>query len=788
MIQLSPPQSQTPSVPGFSAAPRQTLTLDVTGMKCAGCVAAVERLLQQVPGVTDSRVNLVTAIAVVEYDPSQVTTPQDLADHLSQRGFPSQIRQAPGQSSSPVPESSFKSDAPPGTITPELGVALLLLIFSGLGHLAHLGGPMLPLIHHPIFHWALAMIAIAIPGRDIFVDGWRGLRFGHANMNTLVALGTGSAYLTSCVAWIWPGLGWECFFDEPVMLLGVLLLGRTLESKARHQAAAALRHLIALRPAMARLVGQDGGETGIEIAVDLVRPGEWVRVLPGEKIPVDGKVIAGKTLVDEALLTGESVPVLKEKDDGVIAGTWNQSGDITIAATQVGTETTLARIIRLVETAQTQKAPIQRLADQVAGVFAYGVLAVALLTLLFWASVGIHWFPQVITATPDLSPLLIALKLSVSVLVVACPCALGLATPTAILVGTSLGAEQGILIKGGDVLETLHRTTTIVFDKTGTLTAGKLQVTDCLPMAPISADELLTVAASVEQGTRHPLADALVAAAQAQSLGFLPVEEIHTEPGRGVQGWLHGDRLLVGNQGWLADHGVTISSDVQSTLATWLGQGKTVIFVARHQHLLGLLALQDQLRPDAAATVATVKAQGITPILLTGDHPQIAQAIAQQVGIEAVYAQMTPQGKVDHIKTLQGGTTQAIVAMVGDGINDAPALAQADVGISLSGATEVAMETADVVLMRSQLADLPAALTLSRNTVRKIYQNLFWALGYNCVAIPLAAGVFLPQFSLALTPAIAAAMMASSSIIVVLNALSLRQHGPKRGEPTGAGT
>ncbi len=509
--------------------------------------------------------------------------------------------------------------------------------------------------------------------------------------------------------------------------------------------------------------------------MDLVRTGEWVRVLPGEKIPVDGTILSGKTLIDEALLTGESLPVLKDKNDPVIAGTWNQSGAITIAATKVGTETTLARIIQLVETAKTQKAPIQRLADQVAGVFAYGVLVLALLTLLFWASVGMAWFPQVITATPDLSPLLIALKLSVSVLVVACPCALGLATPTAILVGTSLGAEQGILIKGGEVLETLQRITTIAFDKTGTLTEGKLQLTDCCPFAPVTSDDLLALVASVEQGTRHTLAQALVAAAQAQALAFLPVENIYTEAGRGVQGWLKGDRLLVGNQGWLMDNGVQIEAETLAELETLLSQGKTVIFVARNQQLMGLLALQDRLRPEAVDTVAALKAQGIIPVLLTGDHPIIAQAIAKEVGIDQVYAQMTPQDKVEKIRGLQAQTATAIVAMVGDGINDAPALAQADVGISLSGATDVAMETADVVLMRSRLVDLLNALNLSRSTVRKIYQNLFWALGYNCFAIPLAAGAFLPAFSLSLTPAIAAAMMASSSILVVLNALSLRQ-------------
>ncbi|MBE9196155.1 cation-translocating P-type ATPase [Synechocystis sp. LEGE 06083] len=768
MVQLSPtPASTLTDNDDNGQNQTSSLTLDVGGMKCAGCVAAVERQLGQLAGVTDSCVNLVTAVAVVRYAPEKIT-PQAIAEHLSQRGFPSQIRQGHGGIALPTTENGSKENVNWG-----LAIALVLLLLSALGHLSHFGGPMIPFFHHPVFHWGLATLAIAIPGREIFFDGWRGLRFGHANMNTLVALGTGSAYLTSCIAWIWPGLGWECFFDEPVMLLGVLLLGRTLESKARQKAKSALTELLALQPSLARLVGRGDtkGETGIEIPVEQVRVGEWVQVLPGEKIPVDGILVAGKTLVDESLLTGESLPVEKKIDDAVIAGAWNQSGAITIAATHIGADTTLARIIQLVETAQTQKAPMQRLADQVAGWFAYGVMAIALGTLTFWATVGQSFFPQMVTDT-GLSPLLLALKLSVSVLVVACPCALGLATPTAILVGTSLGAEQGILIKGGNILEILQRTTVMAFDKTGTLTQGNLQLTDTFPVIDIPAAQLLTLAASVEQGTRHPLAQGLISSAQ--DLELLPVENIETEAGQGVQGWYQGDRLLVGNQQWLMEKGVMWHSQWQTEVDQLRNQGKTVIFVARNQQLQGFLALQDTLRPEAKATIAQLKHWGITPLLLTGDHPTIAEAIAMEVGIAEFQAQMTPQAKVAKIKAMQRLDPASVVAMVGDGINDAPALAQANVGISLSGATAVAMETADVVLMRSQLSDVLKALTLSRATVAKIKQNLLWALGYNLVAVPLAAGAFLPSFAIVLTPAIAAAMMASSSIVVVLNALSLR--------------
>jgi Cu2+-exporting ATPase len=415
---------------------------------------------------------------------------------------------------------------------------------------------------------------------------------------------------------------------------------------------------------------------------------------------------------------------------------------------------------------------MQRLADQVAGWFAYGVMALALLTLTFWTTAGPSLFPQMM-AEADLSPLLLALKLSVSVLVVACPCALGLATPTAILVGTSLGAEQGILIKGGNILEIFQRTTVIAFDKTGTLTQGNLQLTHTMPVADITEEELLILATSVEQGTRHPLAQGLMVAAE--GLVLLPVENIETEAGQGVRGWYNNDALFVGNQTWLEAQGVIWQGQWQASVDQLRRQGKTIIFVARNQQLQGFLALQDTLRPEAKITIAALKKLSITPILLTGDHFTIAQAIAKEVGITEFHAQMTPQAKVEKIRELQSLGPASIVAMVGDGINDAPALAQADVGISLSGATAVAMETADVVLMKSQLSDVLKALNLSRCTVSKIYQNLFWALGYNLIAIPLAAGVFLPTFGIVLTPAIAAAMMASSSIIVVVNALGLRR-------------
>ncbi|MFW6264442.1 MAG: heavy metal translocating P-type ATPase, partial [Cyanobacteriota bacterium] len=468
------------------ASPRlQTVTLDVEGMKCAGCVSAVERQLLQNPGVISAQVNLITRVAVVQGNEQMDAA--TLAEKLTSRGFPSQPRNAKQtKGGENKPSLSDRRQQETRQQRQRLGIAVVLLLFSALGHLNHWGGPTIPIVSHIGFHWGLATLALLIPGWEILVDGLRGLRYGMPNMNTLVALGAWSAYLSSVIALLFPQLGWECFFDEPVMLLGFILLGRTLESGARGRASAALEALLALQPPVAHLIGKPttSEEEGIAIPVEEVRVGEWVRVLPGEKIPVDGEVVAGKSLVDESMLTGESIPVLKQPGDCVAAGTLNQSGAIAFKVTQTGENTTLANIIRLVEDAQTRKAPVQQLADQVAGYFAYGVMTIALLTFLFWQLAGTKLWPDVLMTTGHegmsmaTSPLLLSLKLAIAVLVIACPCALGLATPTAILVGTSIGAEKGILIKGGDILERVHQLKTVVFDKTGTLTEGSPSVTD----------------------------------------------------------------------------------------------------------------------------------------------------------------------------------------------------------------------------------------------------------------------------------------------------------------------
>ena len=759
----------------------KTVALDVGGMKCAGCVKAVERQLEQNSGVVSACVNLVTEVAVVEYQ-AQSVTPETLAEKLTETGFPSQLRESDRSIYQIAQENREKRQQQEQQWVKQLITATVLLIFSSIGHLHHLGLPYIPVLSNIWIHFGLATLALLIPGRSLLIDGWRSLTQGMPNMNTLVGLGTGSAYLASCFALFLPNLGWECFFDEPVMLLGFILLGRTLEGKARNRASAALEKLVTLQPPNARLIGkQDNAET-IEIPVEQVKPGEWLRILPGEKIPVDGVVVAGEATVDESMLTGESVAVVKTTSDPVRAGTIDRSGVLTIEVTGIGQDTTLAKIINLVEDAQTRKAPVQQLADTIAGYFAYGVMAIATLTFLFWYFIGTKvWDSVLVTASDPMSmpmgemagttsPLLLSLKLAIAVLVIACPCALGLATPTAILVGTSIGAEAGILIKGGDVLERVHQLDTVVFDKTGTLTIGKPQVSECIPLTEITSQAILQLAAAVESGSNHPLAKAITDAARSQNLNLLEADDFQTALGRGISATVTGKRVYLGNQEWLTTQGITISEHHDSKARSLAQSGKTVVYLAVDGVLESLITIEDSLRDDAASTIQQLQTLGLNTVLLTGDRPEVARAIADKLNITQVFSEVKPDEKAQMIQSLQQEQT---VAMIGDGINDAPALAQADVGISLQGGTDVAIATADIILMQNRLDDVIKAIDLSRATVNKIQQNLVWALAYNVFAIPIAAGVLLPKFGIVLSPVWAAVAMASSSLIVVSNSLLL---------------
>jgi Cu2+-exporting ATPase len=790
-------------------------------MKCAGCVSAVERQLIQCGGVVSATVNLATEVATVEYEPGSID-PVTLAEKLTRSGFTAQVRLPASQHdrSSHTAAQQQESQQQMRRLT----IAIVLLLLSAIGHLEQFTGIVIPGLSNIWFHCGLATLALVIPGRPMLVDGWQGLRRNAPTMNTLVGLGTVTAYSTSVIALLWPQLGWECFFDEPVMLVGFILLGRTLEHQARLRAASAFQSLLALQPKAARLIKSThpsdptqlklDSQAAIAIPVELVRVGEWLQVLPGEQIPVDGRLVAGQTTVDESMLTGEALPVLKQPGDTVSAGTLNQSGIIALQATRTGNETTLAQIIALVEAAQTRKAPIQHLADTVAGYFTYGVMSIALLTFLFWELIGTRLWPTVLlgnhamgeahTMTHHLltqvdaptSPLLLSLKLAIAVLVVACPCALGLATPTALLVGSGIGAERGLLIRGGDVLEQVHALDTIVLDKTGTLTTGTPTVTDCFVAesfaAAIDPSLLLQLAASVESGTRHPIATALHYQAQHQGLALLPASDFMTQPGFGIAATVSPDqetgdhwRVVLGNQDWLVSQGVAIPASVQQQAQALADTGKTVVYVAiapaRADRVppvvsltvAGVIAVADELRADAIPTLNRLRELGLNIWLLTGDTPEAARTIAMQLEIapEQVLAEVKPDGKATAIASLQAqGKT---VAMVGDGINDAPALAQADVGIALQSGTDVAVETAGIILMRDRLTDVVEAIRLSRATFAKIRQNLFWAFAYNVLGIPLAAGVLLPVGGILLSPAAAGAMMAFSSVSVVVNSLLL---------------
>ncbi|MEO1430129.1 MAG: heavy metal translocating P-type ATPase [Cyanobacteria bacterium J06633_8] len=784
---------------------KNKFTLDVEGMQCAGCVRAVEKQLTQFPGVDKACVNLATGVAVVDSEKFDIDI-DALVKELTTAGFPSKPRKPPGETDSAqaLKEAEEKKRQEMQSAQRQLIIAILLLLFSGIGHLGNIGGLMLPVLQNIWFHFGLATVAIIIPGRPILIDGWLGLRRNAPNMNTLVALGTLSAYIASVVALLFPQLGWECFFDEPVMILGFILLGRTLEKQARNRASAAFQELLSLKPSIARLIAKPNSDNNtqkaeiIEIPAEQVHIGEWLQVLPGDKIPVDGEVIEGKTAVDESMLTGESAPVAKQVGDNLSAGTINQSGTITIQATRTGNDTTVAQIVGLVEAAQIRKAPVQKLADTVAGYFTYGVLTTALLTFLFWYFIGTNIWHDIVTSTVLLpsphsqhlsgyliqetptyySPILISLKLAIAVMVVACPCALGLATPTAILVGTAIGAERGLLIKGGDVLEKVHQLKTIVFDKTGTLTTGSPSVTDCITISDKdTANSLIQLAAAVESGSQHPLAKAILDSAAERELPIPAATDFHTEPGFGLSAVVQGTRIFLGSWEWLKLNNISIHQTVQKQLKALSEAGKTVVGVANESEIMGLIAVQDTIREDAFSTVEKLHSLGLRVMLLSGDTQEAALATAKQLGLDTkdAIAGIPPAKKAAVIESLQNSQPQSLVAMVGDGINDAPALSQADVGISLHSGTDVAMEAAEIVLMRDKLKDVVEAIALSRATFNKIRQNLFWAFAYNIVGIPLAAGVLLPSLGFILNPGGAAALMAFSSVSVVTNSLLLRR-------------
>ena len=759
----------------------QRLTFPVEGMTCAACVYHVESALKGVPGVRGVAVSLGTERASVDFVPGLASF-DDMQRAVEQAGYRAdRTNEAGGQAAELERLSRVKETRGLRNrlIFAGLGAILLFLgTFAGFPWVSRL----MALEYYPFLLWALATPVLFWAGAGFYVSGIAAVRHGAANMFTLFAMGTIAAYGYSAVVvlldrmapavLINAGLEPKVYFETAAIIVALILLGRYLESRARGQTSEAIRRLMGLRPTSA-LVVRDGME--VEMPVERVVAGDVILVRPGDKIPVDGKVTNGASSVDESMLTGESMPVDKAPGALVYGATMNLHGAFHYRALQVGGDTVLSQIIRLVEEAQGSKAPIQRLADRVAAYFVPTIIVVASVAFLFWLLLG---------PAPALT---FATLVFVAVLIIACPCALGLATPTAIIVGTGKGAEKGILIKRAEALETAHRVDTVVLDKTGTLTTGKPAVTDLFAVNGVSEAELLGLAASAERTSEHPLAQALVDEARARGLELARADNFQAIPGKGLSATVNGVVVHLGNRGLMADAGVALDGLEQHAEAL-AAQGRTPMFLAAGGGPKGVIAVADSLKPGALEGVARLKAMGLSVVMLTGDNRRTAQAMASQLGIDRVEAEVLPQDKAEIVRGLQ--REGRVVAMVGDGINDSPALAQSDVGLAMGGGTDIAADSADITLMRGDVGGVATALMLSRQTIRTIKQNLFWAFFYNILLVPVAAGVLYPVFQAVggvpasldfffgqqgfLNPALAALAMAFSSVTVVANSLRLR--------------
>ena len=766
---------------GYKVATTKT-TLNIGGMTCAACVFHVENALKGVSGVVEATVNLATEKATVEYT----------AGIVDNEGFRQAITKA-GYQVTGTGDGTMdaKEELERLSKVKEIQALRRRFLLSAAGGILLLLGafgpfpwvpPLMNRGFYPFLLWAMATPVQFWAGWSFYTSGFGALRHGTANMHTLIAIGTTTAYLFSAAVVLLgalapeflarQGIGREVYFDTAAIIISLILLGRYLEARARGSTSEAIRRLIGLRPNTARVI-RDGQE--IDVPVETVEVDDIILVRPGEKIPVDGEVTEGISTVDEAMLTGESMPVDKEPGKPVFGATLNKFGTFKLRATKVGKDTVLAQIIQLVEDAQGSKAPIQRLADQVAAYFVPAVIVIALAAFLFWMILG---------PAPALT---FAVLVFVAILIIACPCALGLATPTAIIVGTGKGAEQGVLIRGAQALEITHRVNVVVLDKTGTLTTGKPVVTDLLPSG-VSEDELLRLAASLERGSEHPLGEAIVQEAKARNLELETTTGFEALPGRGVQAQLNGDVLRMGNIALMEANSIALDGLVEKA-QEMAAQGKTPMYLSAGDKTVGVIAVADTLKENSRESVAQLRGMGLEVVMLTGDNAQTAQAIAKQLGVDNVEAEVLPADKVEVVRRLQ--SQGKVVAMVGDGINDAPALVQADVGMSMGAGTDVAMESADITLMRSDVASVIGAINLSRATIRTIKQNLFWAFVYNILLIPVAAGVLYPVFGAVggvpeglgfffgeqgfLNPVLAALAMAFSSVTVVTNSLRLRR-------------
>ncbi|MBO0447184.1 copper-translocating P-type ATPase [Enterococcus ureilyticus] len=745
----------------------QQRTFDIEGMTCASCAQTIEKTTGKLNGVTKASVNLATEKMVVDFDPS-ILNVSDITKAVADAGYGA-VEQI--DSVDTVDKDREKKQKHIKDMWQRFWLSAVFtvpLLYVAMGHMV---GLPLPAFIDPMMHpetFALVQLILTMPvlylGRSFFIVGFKALFKGHPNMDSLVALGTSAAVAYSLYGTVMifagdPQFTMALYYESAGVILTLITLGKYFEAVSKGKTSEAIKKLMGLAPKNAR-VFRNGQE--MEIPVDSVQLEDIIVVRPGEKIPVDGVVIEGSSAIDESMLTGESMPVEKKVGDNVIGASINKNGSFRFKATKVGKDTALSQIIKLVEDAQGSKAPIAKMADKISGVFVPIVMALAVLAGLAWYFLGQESW-------------VFALTITISVLVIACPCALGLATPTAIMVGTGKGAENGVLIKSGDALETTHKIQTIVFDKTGTITEGKPKVTDILTVNGLEQDELLRLAASAEKGSEHPLGEAIVNGAEEKNLAFAATEGFNAIPGHGIEVTIEGSHLLLGNKKLMDDRAISLG-DLGTTSDQLAEQGKTPMYIAKDGMIAGIIAVADTIKPNSIPAIKKLHQMGIEVAMITGDNKRTAQAIAKQVGIDRVLSEVLPEDKANEVMKLQNEGKK--VAMVGDGINDAPALAQADIGIAIGSGTDVAMESADIVLMRSDLMDVPTAVELSKATIKNIKENLFWAFAYNTLGIPVAMGVLYLFGGPLLNPMIAGAAMSFSSVSVLLNALRLKGFKP----------
>jgi Cu+-exporting ATPase len=776
-----------------SAAVLERVNIPVIGMTCAACQSFVQRTLAGEAGVQDATVNLMLHNATVTFDP-RVISPSGLVEKIRSTGYGAELPTA----NESVIDTQEKSDEEQireyhqlrrkAWVSVMAGVSAMILsmplmTMSSTGGLQRMKDPFMswsmrvldPALRKTMpwvysigdntirwFLLALSAFIVGWAGRRFYVKAWSALLHKTADMNTLVALGTGTAFLYSAASTIAPGffithgIAPDVYFEAGLLIIGLVLVGNTLESRAKGRTVLALRKLVQLQPKTARIL-RDGMEQ--DAPLESIQHGDVILVRPGKRIPTDGEVISGKSSVDESMLTGESLPIEKASGDRVIGGTLNQRGSLQYRATTLGAESTLAQIVRLLRDAQGSRAPIQNLADRISAIFVPSVLGIAIVTFAAW-----RFF------APG-SGMMQAFAAAVTVLVIACPCAMGLAVPTAVMVATGRGATLGLLIKGGEALQRLEKIDTVVLDKTGTITAGRPEVTDVVLHADgFSGGEVIRLAAALERASEHPLGEAIVHRATGNGLSLPQAENFESMTGYGVSGIVEGHALLIGNPQLMRLHGVAVEP-LEDFAEQASAQGRTPLWVSIDGVLAGIVVVADTVKPTSIEAIRQMHKEHLHVVMVTGDNERTARAIAREVGVDDVIAGVLPQGKVDAIRRLQ--SEHRVVAMVGDGVNDAPALAQADVGITMASGSDVAMEAGDVTLMRSDLTGVAAAIALSRGTMRVMRQNLFWALAYNVVGIPIAAGILYPVCGLLLSPVLASAAMAFSSFSVVTNSLRL---------------